>query len=43
MAFPGGKKEIGESDQDAAVRETREEIGLDLQSPLYIIIYYLFI
>ncbi|KAI9088739.1 NUDIX hydrolase domain-like protein [Phlyctochytrium arcticum] len=33
MAFPGGKCEPNESDQEAAERETLEEIGLDLTSP----------
>jgi len=28
MSFPGGKKEIGESMLDTALRETEEEIGL---------------
>jgi 8-oxo-dGTP pyrophosphatase MutT (NUDIX family) len=32
IAFPGGKKEVGETDRDAAERETREEVGLDLTS-----------
>ncbi|RKP27830.1 NUDIX hydrolase domain-like protein, partial [Syncephalis pseudoplumigaleata] len=32
MAFPGGKRERGETDQEAAERETREEVGLDLTS-----------
>lgn len=32
MAFPGGKREKGETDRQAAERETREEIGLDLGS-----------
>jgi len=31
MAFPGGRVEDGDADsQEAAVRETREEVGLDL-------------
>ncbi|MFM8644697.1 MAG: NUDIX hydrolase [Actinomycetota bacterium] len=29
MAFPGGHLEAGESSLDAAMRETREEIGID--------------
>ncbi|EGF81180.1 hypothetical protein BATDEDRAFT_87435 [Batrachochytrium dendrobatidis JAM81] len=35
MAFPGGKAESGESDQQATERETLEEIGLDLQSSAF--------
>ncbi|KAJ3331423.1 hypothetical protein HDU76_003216 [Blyttiomyces sp. JEL0837] len=30
MAFPGGKVEEGETDAEGAIRETMEEIGLDL-------------
>ncbi|KAI9203320.1 NUDIX hydrolase domain-like protein [Polychytrium aggregatum] len=30
-AFPGGKQEPGETDIETAIRETQEEIGLDLQ------------
>lgn len=30
MAFPGGRRTPGESDQDTAERETREEVGLAL-------------
>ena len=30
VAFPGGKQEIGESLLDAAIRETYEEVGIDL-------------
>eukprot|EP00617_Octactis_speculum_P025586 CAMPEP_0185764686 /NCGR_PEP_ID=MMETSP1174-20130828/23662_1 /TAXON_ID=35687 /ORGANISM="Dictyocha speculum, Strain CCMP1381" /LENGTH=312 /DNA_ID=CAMNT_0028447341 /DNA_START=31 /DNA_END=969 /DNA_ORIENTATION=+ len=30
IALPGGKREAGESDLEAAVRETREEVGLDV-------------
>ncbi|KAJ3110743.1 hypothetical protein HDU96_006303 [Phlyctochytrium bullatum] len=30
MAFPGGRVEEGETDYDAAVRETWEEVGIDL-------------
>jgi 8-oxo-dGTP pyrophosphatase MutT (NUDIX family) len=30
VAFPGGKMEDGETDLDTAIRETREEVGLDL-------------
>lgn len=29
--FPGGKVEIGESDQAAAVREIHEELGIDIE------------
>ncbi|KAJ3192424.1 Sterol 3-beta-glucosyltransferase [Irineochytrium annulatum] len=32
MAFPGGKVDEGESDLDAAIRETLEEVGLDLKA-----------
>ncbi|KAJ8907510.1 hypothetical protein NDN08_007621 [Rhodosorus marinus] len=32
VAFPGGRADPGETDQETAVRETREEIGLDLMS-----------
>jgi 8-oxo-dGTP diphosphatase len=30
-SFPGGKVEVGESPQEAAVRETKEEVGLDVK------------
>ena len=30
-AFPGGRQEIGESYIEACVRETREEVGLDIE------------
>jgi len=30
VAFPGGKREIEESDLECAIRETQEEIGVDL-------------
>lgn len=33
VAFPGGRVEAGESDLEAAIRECREEIGLDLSDP----------
>jgi 8-oxo-dGTP pyrophosphatase MutT (NUDIX family) len=36
LAFPGGKVEQGEEPRQAAERETIEEIGLDLQSALYL-------
>lgn len=36
LAFPGGKVEQGEQARQAAERETREEIGLDLGSERYI-------
>jgi len=35
LAFPGGKVEKGEQPQEAAERETREEIGLSLGSQQY--------
>ncbi|MDG6985409.1 MAG: NUDIX domain-containing protein [Nitrososphaerota archaeon] len=31
-AFPGGRVEVGESPMDAALRETREEVGLVVES-----------
>lgn len=31
VAFPGGRQAKGESDFDTAVRETKEEVGLDLK------------
>jgi ADP-ribose pyrophosphatase YjhB (NUDIX family) len=36
-ALPGGEIEIGESESEAAVREVREELGLELQvaGPVY--------
>ena len=34
VAFPGGKREAGDADdEEASVRETREEVGLDLRAP----------
>ena len=36
LAFPGGKVEQGERARQAAERETREEIGLDLESERYL-------
>lgn len=32
MAFPGGKREKDESSTECAIRETKEEIGLDLSN-----------
>jgi 8-oxo-dGTP pyrophosphatase MutT (NUDIX family) len=36
LAFPGGKVEAGEQARQAAERETREEIGLDLEREQYL-------
>ncbi|CAO3691735.1 unnamed protein product [Rhizopus stolonifer] len=36
VAFPGGKDEPGESDQETACREVWEEIGIDLNSKDYV-------
>lgn len=36
IAFPGGKLEEGELECQAALRETFEEIGIDLQQALYL-------
>lgn len=36
LSFPGGKLEQGESSLQAALRESREEIGLDLQVHHYV-------
>jgi ADP-ribose pyrophosphatase YjhB (NUDIX family) len=36
LAFPGGKLETGERECEAACRETREEIGMDLQRGAYL-------
>ena len=30
-AFPGGRVEVGETTAEAAVRETKEEVGLDVE------------
>lgn len=30
-AFPGGRVEVGETTQEAAVREVKEEVGLDVR------------
>src|SRR5690606_12827006 len=31
MALPGGRREQGEQDLDTAIRETHEEVGIDLE------------
>lgn len=36
IAFPGGKLEVGEQECQAARRETREEIGFDLETVRYL-------
>ncbi|MBK5274920.1 MAG: CoA pyrophosphatase [Desulfuromonadales bacterium] len=36
LAFPGGKVEAGEQARQAAERETREEVGLDLDRERYL-------
>jgi len=36
LAFPGGKVETGEQEQQTAERETQEEIGLDLRPAQYL-------
>jgi len=36
LAFPGGKVELGEQARQAAERETREEVGLDLGTERYL-------
>jgi 8-oxo-dGTP pyrophosphatase MutT (NUDIX family) len=35
VAFPGGRAELGETDQQAVIREYKEEVGLDLESNQY--------
>ncbi|KAI8055698.1 hypothetical protein BDF22DRAFT_599948, partial [Syncephalis plumigaleata] len=35
IAFPGGKRESGETDRETAERETKEEVGLDLRSSAF--------
>ncbi|KAI8876915.1 hypothetical protein K501DRAFT_288657 [Backusella circina FSU 941] len=40
-AFPGGKNEPGETDEDTVKREVLEEIGLDLNTPNFIRLGYL--
>ena len=33
MAFPGGKAELSETPVETAIRETLEEVGIDLSTP----------
>lgn len=35
MAFPGGKRDPGEDGLSAAIREAREEVGLDLRKDFH--------
>jgi ADP-ribose pyrophosphatase YjhB (NUDIX family) len=36
IAFPGGKLEVGEEEYQASCRETREEVGIDLEQGRYL-------
>lgn len=38
VAFPGGKNEKDETDEETVCREVREEIGVDLKSGDYLLV-----
>ncbi|GAB0491239.1 hypothetical protein MMPV_002491 [Pyropia vietnamensis] len=41
LAFPGGRVEAGEGDEEAAARETAEEVGLDLRTGAWVCLGHL--